>query len=140
MSFTIYWKSLPTDSETFSSFISMAKHFVKPNVDFRVTHVKNKTEMGEIQDSILEVWSRHEKGDKFIVKKNSNGLQFCRTNNGMYTHDIQYCIVIMMELSMAYDVISEYNKGFLDALEKVNSQFPLSTYEFQKKYFESVTF
>jgi hypothetical protein len=140
MSFTIYWKSLPTDSETFSTFISMAKHFVNPKIEFRVTHVKTKTEMGEIRDSILEVFSRHEKGDSFIVKKNSNGLQFCRTNNLIYTRDIQYCIIIMIEHGMAYDVISEYNKGFLDALEKVNSQFRLSTYEFQKKYFESVTF
>ena len=42
------------------------------------------------------------------------------------------CIILMVELGMATEVISHNNKDFLEILDEVNSVFNLVSYDQQK--------
>ena len=108
------------NQEVFIQFIIMVQSIVE-NVNIKNT------------DSTLTFEDPLGIGELFhVLKYGYEKYNFCTTHENPYTKNVMKCLILMVELGMATEVISHNNKDFLEILDEVNSVFNLVSYDQQK--------
>jgi hypothetical protein len=126
MGFTVYWESKPVSEDVFAKFITMAKSVVRPSVEV------------EVMPATLAFNPPEDRGETFYVTKGDSGFHYCKTYRELYTADVLRCLILMVELGMAFDVRADDDLGYLKELNHVHSVYPLQTYNDQKEYYKSI--
>lgn len=119
--FTVYWMRKNVDEPIFIQFITMVSILMNQST-LNITYNK------------LSFLDPENKGESFIaLMAGVEKYNFCTTHGNSYTKDVMKCVILMVELGMATEAIADNNKGFLEALEEVESMFNLNTYGQQKQ-------
>lgn len=127
MGYTIYWTSIPTFTSTFIAFEDHTMALIhQENLNIRANY-----------DTKFIFNGRYTRCQPFAVTPQSNGPHSCDTGRYSYTADVRTACILMVEYGLARKLSDDSGLGddWIVALNEVNSQTPLKTYQQQFNYF-----
>ena len=128
MGFTIYWTAIPTNSD--DTFTAFEDHTMKllhqENLNIQANYVTKFIFNG-----------KYTRCEPFRTTPLSNGPNSCDTGRYSYTADVRTACILMVEYGIARKLSDDSGLGddWIVALNEINTQTPLKTYQAQMNYF-----